>query len=447
MKSRLLLNPIVETLVSLAKKVEFGIESLTDHRLFGDRADWLVAVRPFETYGTPQRLRFRGRVLRDHAFTKATVKDTWWRNLWRTFHLLESDEVPGAKVEISFGDHRVEAVADAEGYVDAWIDLTESTSQPETSQSRSVECGWHAITATLRQTPFGKKSDLASVCWCLVPDADAEFGIISDIDDTVLQSDVTRPLKMFALLMFQNQFTRTAVDQTPELYRELVRGGDGRRSNPVIYVSSSPWNLHPMLSGFMKAVGLPRGPMMLRDLGIGRDADLGLNHGHKEIKILEILDTYPNIQFVLMGDAGQEDAAIYSRVCEARGDQILAAYIRGIDGNPRDRVVQAVSHARSQNLPVFLLPGTTSIRQDLIKRGLIATGTIQPSGGSVEFTERLSPGGEVAAKASGGKILSSADEPAGHVSSPADEPAGRTVRAINEPQSQIGVDGTAGTLR
>lgn len=349
-------------LIHLAKRVEHLIEFSTDHRLFGSRGDWRVGVRTYPTYGAADKVCFRGRVLRDHAHSEPTVNDRWWRNFIRTFHSLESDEVGGAVVELTFLDNRRSVTADSEGYIDEVIEI-----DPETP----VEPGWTEIKARIQSLPYGTASEDTFCCRCMIPDSDAEFGIISDIDDTVLVSNVTQVWMMLKLLLFGNATTRAAVPGTPAIYQSMVGGRQGDGNNPVFYVSSSPWNLHPMLTTFMAAVGLPAGPLMLRDLGMGRDAENGLNHGHKETKIRHILETYPNRRFVLLGDAGQEDAAIYSRICDARSEQIIVAYIRQLDTMPSPRVVQAVAHATDNGTPMFLLPGTESIALDLRKRGLI----------------------------------------------------------------------------
>ena len=351
---------LIKPLSHLAKAAERLVDSATDYRLFNRRDDWRIGIRTFATYGTSTRVRFRGRVLRDHALSEPTVSDAWYKNLIRTYHALESDEVSGASVEMTFGANRRIVQSDEEGYIDETFEL-----------DQSVSPGWHGVTARLVDVPYGQMDDREFVSDCLVPEPNARFGIISDIDDTVLQSDVTRLFRMLWLLIFKNHATRAAIEGTPHLYQSLVTGPTGNDQNPVFYVSSSPWNLQPMLLAFMRRVGLPIGPMMLRDLGIGRDADLGISHGHKEVKIRHLLETYPKLKFVLLGDAGQEDAAIYSRICEAFPSQVLVAYIRQVESMPSDRVVRAVAHAHDRGTPIFLLPGTDSIAADARSRGLI----------------------------------------------------------------------------
>jgi hypothetical protein len=50
--------------------------------------------------------------------------------------------------------------------------------------------------------------------------------------------------------------------------------------------------------------------------------------------IREILDTFPALPFILIGDSGQEDPEIYADLVAAHPDRILAAYIRNVEPLP-----------------------------------------------------------------------------------------------------------------
>ena len=95
----------------------------------------------------------------------------------------------------------------------------------------------------------------------LVPAPDARFGIVSDVDDTVLQTGVQRLGQMLRQTFTGSALTRTSFPGAPELYRDLAGA-----ANPVFYVSSSPWNLHAFLIAFLRHQRLPLGPVLLRDL-------------------------------------------------------------------------------------------------------------------------------------------------------------------------------------
>ena len=130
-----------------------------------------------------------------------------------------------------------------------------------------------------------------------VPAAAARFGVISDVDDTILETGVQRALRMVVQTFTGSALTRTAFPGAPELYRDLAAG-----VNPVFYVSSSPWNLHAFLLAFLRHRDFPIGPVLLRDL-LGTRA--GREQKHQRIR--EILDLHPDLPFVLLGDSGEKD--------------------------------------------------------------------------------------------------------------------------------------------
>jgi phosphatidate phosphatase APP1 len=104
----------------------------------------------------------------------------------------------------------------------------------------------------------------------------------------------------------------------------------------VFSVSSSPWNLHDLLTEFLTLQKIPIGPLMLRDWGMNAQESLPTGHaGHKLGAIRRILDLFPALPFILIGDSGQEDPEIYHRVVHDHPDRILAVYIRNVTPHPQ----------------------------------------------------------------------------------------------------------------
>jgi len=166
----------------------------------------------------------------------------------------------------------------------------------------------------------------------LVPSARARLGVISDMDDTVLQSEITSFIRAARLMLLENARTRLPFPGVAAFYRALERGGRGDESNPIFYVSSSPWNLHDVIADFLDAQEIPVGPMLLRDWDIGRD--MMRTRDYKRSQIREILATYPALPFILVGDSGQEDPEIYGSLVNDHPGRILAIYIRNVSLHP-----------------------------------------------------------------------------------------------------------------
>src|SRR5687768_17759104 len=75
----------------------------------------------------------------------------------------------------------------------------------------------------------------------------ARFGVISDLDDTVVRSSATSVLKMACIVVRNNAHTRLPFEGVAAFYRALQLGPASESSNPIFYVSSSPWNSYDIL--------------------------------------------------------------------------------------------------------------------------------------------------------------------------------------------------------
>lgn len=86
-------------------------------------------------------------------------------------------------------------------------------------------------------------SDHEPHCRVMAPSADAQFMVISDIDDTMLETGAYSLARNLYTSFTGNAGSRIVFDDAIELMKHLSDGG----RNPIYYVSSSPWNLHDFL--------------------------------------------------------------------------------------------------------------------------------------------------------------------------------------------------------
>src|SRR6185436_20027277 len=243
-----------------------------------------VLITPYRGFGREHELFVRGRVLREQRITRATEPEPLWRNLLNTYLRFESDEVPGARVRASYRDAVVETVTNEEGHAQVRLEAREIADHPL----------WHEVALEL---PDYGTSAIAHVA---IPSPAAELAVISDIDDTIIRTGATSLLTMIRSVI-NNAAARLPFEGVADFYRALQRD-----RNPIFYVSSSPWNLYELFDDFMKINGIPQGPMFLQDWGIDRDTLLMQPHEqHKLAQIRLLLDFYPGLRFVLIGDSGQ----------------------------------------------------------------------------------------------------------------------------------------------
>lgn len=311
------------------QKIIYQLENQLDRARVGDADEVKLMIQGYLGYGNLETSWVMARVLEDKGVLEAAEDDSVWENLQGTMKRFRSNEVPHAKVELSAaGGLRQLVQADDEGHIVARVATPQEPSDDD-----------YLRTFALRLTEPLARAKVAAEASVLVPPPHVPFGIISDIDDTVLQTGARQLGKVVREVLFGNAFTRAAFPGVSEFYKSLSEEG-----RPIFYVSSSPWNLYDVLVDFLEHSDIPLGPIMLRDWGISAQEFLPTHHGaHKLSAIKRLLETYPALPFILIGDSGQEDPEIYSEVVRTYPERILAIYIRDID-------VRAMRRASVQKL-------------------------------------------------------------------------------------------------
>ncbi|WP_428229932.1 App1 family protein [Flavobacterium sp.] len=160
-----------------------------------------------------------------------------------------------------------------------------------------------------------------------------KLGIISDIDDTFLISHTQNLFKKIYILLFKNVNDRKVFTDVVSHYQALSSAGRNNKEeeNAFFYVSSSEWNLYRFIVKFTKIHQLPRAVILLKDIKRGI-TDFFMsgrgNHDHKFDKIKHVLEFYPNLKYVLLGDDSQHDPILYERICKIFPVTVKAVYIR-----------------------------------------------------------------------------------------------------------------------
>jgi phosphatidate phosphatase APP1 len=316
------LRALVASLGSRIQRGADALESLAER----DRDPYHIVG--YRGYGRPGRVLVLGRVLQDEGVLPADPAHSKIRNLVAMLKRLESDPLPFARVRAHLPDGVRELIADDEGYIRAWLDLDAMGSSRWHSVPLELSDPVHR--AAVVQAPF------------LTAPASATYGVISDMDDTVLQSEVTNFIRAARMVLLENARTRLPFAGVAAFYRALEDGPTGSAGNPIFYVSSSPWNLYDVIVEFLAAQRIPLGPVLLRDWDLG--PSLLRNAVHKTGLIREILTTFSSMPFILIGDSAQEDPEIYTEIVAAHPSRILAVYIRNVRPHPeRSAAVQELA--------------------------------------------------------------------------------------------------------
>lgn len=286
-----------------------------------------LQIIAFQTYGTPNHLYLRGRAIEDESINleqRGTFK--LFFNAWKRF---KTDEIKNTELRVKIGDDKYfYTKTDDRGYflLDKQADDLNDYANDE---------GWVNLEFSYQREHLTRavKSENRFPGEMLIPSKKASFGVISDIDDTILHTGLTSVLKWRVIIntFLTSAGKRLPLDGAPEFYNHLHRGKTGMDKNPIFYVSHSPWNLYRYLEYFLKKNNFPKGPIILRSFPkpfVGKDKG-GKPQKHKEI--INILKTYPKLQFILIGDSGEHDPDIYMEVAESYPNRILAIYLQSVN--------------------------------------------------------------------------------------------------------------------
>jgi phosphatidate phosphatase APP1 len=327
--------------------------------------DGPLIIHSYFGHGTAGQVVLKGRVLEDQGLIPSEDADTNWENLVNLYKRFESDEVPGARLRVRFGNVEQEVTADGEGYFSSTLELNNH------SDTRL----WQEVDLELLKPLASGEAGVRAAGWIMIPPATAKFGVISDIDDTVIVSNVINKFKLLLTVALSNERTRMPFEGVASFYRALQDGASGGENNPIFYVSKSPWNLYTLLVEFFDIHGIPRGPLFLRDFGSDKTFP---EDDHKVSRIESIVNTYPDLPFVLVGDSGERDPEIYRDVVKAFPNRIRTIYIRSVNPEPSriaaiDRLAAEVQETQSQ---LILAPDTEFAATHAAAEGMISTGAL-----------------------------------------------------------------------
>jgi phosphatidate phosphatase APP1 len=293
-------------------------------------------------YGSQDFVRVLGRVLLSRQTQSPVVSeaDGKIRELrdtageqrgWRAFITAGAMNVP---VRVVVGDRMTQTFSDRSGYIDVVIPRP------------GLEPGWRAVTVEAE----GGKAVQAAV---LIIDREARFGLVSDIDDTVISTSLPRPLIAAWNTFVRPETARHLVPGMAPMLRTLISENPGA---PTFYLSTGAWNTAPTLTRFLKRHGYPAGPMLMTDWGPTNTGWFRSGQEHKTEALHRLAREFPRIRWVLIGDDGQHDPKIYGDFARDRPDVVEAIAIREL--TPTEQVL-------SHGIPVSNEEFAPRVRRDL----------------------------------------------------------------------------------
>ncbi|AWB86629.1 App1 family protein [Mycetocola zhujimingii] len=311
----------------------------------GRRNGLQATVIPYTGYGSTTWVRVLGRVLLTKPELAQTAAPAQRVRGWRSF---TSIPVVAAQVTVTVGDQTHVVQADRGGVVDARIPV-------------DLEPGWQQITL---QTEDSRP--VVENVFVVAPTV--RFGVISDIDDTVMVTALPRPFVAAWNTFVLDEHARTPVPGMAVLFERLLRDHQGA---PVIYLSTGAWNVAPTLSRFLTRHLYPTGALLLTDWGPTADRIFRSGQAHKADNLRRLAKEFPDIKWLLVGDDGQHDEVIYGDFSSEHPESVAAVAIRQL--SPSQAVLaggRSKPEEHESRAPWVYSPDGAGLLGQLEERGL-----------------------------------------------------------------------------
>lgn len=268
----------------------------------------------YDGYGSGEHFIVEGRVIEAEHRSQPNASDSWWRNLWRNFRLMKNSEKEDVVLTVTVGNSTTRAITDEEGYF-----------RVAAAPAQALPPGWHAVAA------HGKRAQ-GEGRLLIVPKTNT-LGVISDIDDTVMVSEVPDKKKLLENTFLKNPQQRQTFPGTADFYRRLLAQNADPKAAPMFYVSASPRQLAGNIDAVLTQNNFPQGVLVTKQIGgNGRDP-LTDQKQYKIGKIEAILEALPWVKFVLVGDDGELDPETYRAIQEKYPQRVSAIYIRRVSAD------------------------------------------------------------------------------------------------------------------
>jgi phosphatidate phosphatase APP1 len=258
------------------------------------RAEPEVLLAP--AVGGPARLTANGRVL------KARPSEGHGK-VGDNLRQLAASGWARAAVQVRFLDQVAAVQADGEG------DFTVAFEAPE---GRPFSPGWSALSASV--------PGAAATAQALVLTPEAPYLLISDLDDTLSVTGVTRTRELVRNTLAEDAASQAAVPGMADFYQCLAAASPGPG---FALVSGSPIQYLTRVQRFLALKGFPPMALALRRVG------LATLSGYKPPALRRLLGDVPT-PVVLVGDSGEHDPEVYRQLASEFPGRVRATYIHRV---------------------------------------------------------------------------------------------------------------------
>jgi phosphatidate phosphatase APP1 len=302
-----------------------------------------VFIKVYHGFGHAHNMVVFGHVLKHKERKSTSYSNNPLINVFRLLRLFFVRPIPGVTVQMNWYGTKLYAQTEYDGFF-----------RFQWASSIATNAGWHPVTVICSDI---RENTIATGNGEIFIPHITQFGFISDIDDTIMVSHSFTVWKRLKEILFLNPHKRTLFKQVSEYYRLLAHAHTSPEApNPFFYISSSEWNLYDYLRDIFLYNKLPDGAFLLNQVKKWYQVvQTGkTKHEGKVLRIVRVLDAFPNQRFVLFGDNSQKDPAIYELLSQKYSSQIFAVYIRNVHTANTNEVTNLLQIMESRGLHTCL---------------------------------------------------------------------------------------------
>lgn len=319
-----------------------------------------VVLKLYHGYGHKHDMVIYGHLFKKRAAANQLYSKNVFKNLKYLLKLFSLKAYPAIDITLTFGEQQVHAKSEFDGFF-----------KLEWAAVEDVSAGLHRVQVVATD----QKGVVIAKCYgkVYVPHI-TQYGVISDIDDTVMVSHSSKIVRRLRELVVRNPRTRKTFKGVVEHYRLLAYAKTTREQpNPFFYVSSSEWNLYDYLKETFRYNNLPEGAFLLNSIKKLKSFFKTGKTGHegKLLRVMRILKVFPNQKFIFFGDNSQMDPIIYATIAEKYSQNMAAVYIRNVRKSKMQETEDILHKIRAKHIPVCFFKSSNVAIEHSKKIGLI----------------------------------------------------------------------------
>ena len=233
--------------------------------------------------------------------------------LLKSIEALELDAAKGATALIAIqGKGTFKTVADDHGFVDFALPA-------------GMRGPLNRVTLTIAPSKTLKTSSSTYIVpvWT---DKAGQIGVLSDVDDTLTDSDIPHKLVAGYRTLFHSAYDVKVFPGAGKQLTSITAPVKGFPVRPLFFLTGSPWNLHTRIASAFSMAGVPKGAFILRRFSTESMKAYDFKHPHLQ----EVFKLFPQTKWVLFGDTGEQDPEVYLQMSKERPQQVEHIYIHNV---------------------------------------------------------------------------------------------------------------------